>query len=119
MGLLYDDSLFAFVLITLVLGGGAAWLTGRAVARSWQPAWLVVAYCLILGLPVRFLHFALGGGTLLSLTMFITNAAIVIAIGLIAYRMAQASTMVNQYPWLYERKGPFGWSDKGRGKPAE
>ena len=34
MGLIYDNSLTAFLIVTLLLGGGAAWLTGRAGAGS-------------------------------------------------------------------------------------
>ena len=56
-----------FVLLTLILGGGAAALTGRAIAATWRPWWHVVPLTLLLGAAVRFLHFALFGGTLLSL----------------------------------------------------
>lgn len=112
MGILYDNSLFAFVVVTLVLGGGAAWLTGRALARSWQPLWLCIFYSVLLALPVRFLHFSLGEGTLLSVPLLATDTVILVAIGMIAYRVTQVSTMVNQYPWLYQRKGPFNWSEK-------
>ncbi len=112
MGVLYDNSAFAFLVVTVVLGGGAAWLTGRALARSWQPVWKVVAYSLLLALPVRFLHFALGEGTLLSVHYLIVDALILLAMGYLAYRVAQTTTMVNQYPWLYERTSPISWIEK-------
>ena len=112
MGILYDNTLFAFIVVTLVLGGGAAWLTGRAVARSWQPLWLCIFYCALLALPVRFLHFSLGDGTLLSAPLLASDMVILVAIGVIAYRVTQVTTMVSQYPWLYERRGPFNWSEK-------
>ena len=112
MSILYDNSAFAFLVVTIVLGGGAAWLTGRALARSWQPVWKVVAYCLLLALPVRFLHFALGGGTLLSAQYLIVDAAVLLALGYLSYRIAQTTTMVNQYPWLYERTSPISWTEK-------
>ena len=112
MGVLYDNSAFAFVIVTVILGGGAAWLTGRALARSWQPVWKVVTYCLLLALPVRFLHFALGEGTLLSLHYLVVDAVILLALGYLSYRVAQTTTMVNQYPWLYERTSPISWTEK-------
>ena len=65
--LLYEENSFGvFLLVTLVLGGGTAWLSGRAIAQTWRPWWSVVAYMLVLGAIVRFFHFALFGGTLLS-----------------------------------------------------
>ncbi|WP_409017938.1 DUF6867 family protein [Azospirillum sp. BE72] len=29
-----------------------------------------------------------------------------------AHRIAIARRMVNQYPWLYETAGPFGWRER-------
>ena len=48
------------------MGGGAAWLAGRAIAATWRPWWHVAVYMLVLGVAVRFIHFALFDGTLLS-----------------------------------------------------
>jgi NO-binding membrane sensor protein with MHYT domain len=58
-GILYEeDYVGLFLLVTVVMGGGAAWLSGRAIAATWRP-WLHVAgYMLILGGAVRFIHFA-------------------------------------------------------------
>jgi hypothetical protein len=64
--LLYEEgSLGIFFLVTIILGGGAAALAGRAIALTWRPWWQIVLYMLILGGAVRFIHFALFGGTLL------------------------------------------------------
>ena len=64
-GLIYEeDSLGVFLLVTVILGGGAAALAGRAVALTWRPWWQVVVYMLMLAAAVRFFHFALFGGTL-------------------------------------------------------
>ena len=52
--------------VTGLIGGGAGWLAGRAIAQTWRPFWHVVAYMAMLGAAVRFVHFALFGGTLLS-----------------------------------------------------
>ena len=32
-----ERSLWVFFLATVLLGGGAAWLTGRAIALLWRP----------------------------------------------------------------------------------
>src|SRR5437764_2789032 len=45
-----------FLLVTVVLGGSAAFIAGRAVAQTWRPWWQGVAYMLILGAAVRFIH---------------------------------------------------------------
>ena len=59
-GILYEeDYLSLFLLVTVVMGGGAAWLAGRAIAATWRPWWHVAFYMLILGGAVRFIHFAL------------------------------------------------------------
>ena len=52
--------------MTVCLGGGAAWLAGRAIAQTWRPMWHVVAYMALLGAAVRFIHFALFGAELLT-----------------------------------------------------
>jgi hypothetical protein len=60
---LYEEGSFGvFLLVTVILGGGAAALSGRAIALTWRPWWQVVAYSFILGAAVRFLHFSLFGG---------------------------------------------------------
>jgi hypothetical protein len=112
-GLLYEEDAFGvFVLVTLILGGGAAWLTGRAAAQTWRPVWQVAVYCLMLGAAVRFIHFSLFGGTLLSLQFYAIDAAFCIAFGLAGFRVARAAQMVRQYGWLNESAGAFRWRRK-------
>ena len=65
-GLYESESWLQIALVTGAIGGGAAWLTGRATAATWRPFWHVVAYTLLLGCAVRFVHFALFDGTLIS-----------------------------------------------------
>ena len=40
-----------FIGVTLVLGGLAAFASGRAVARAWRPLWLLPLYGLLLASP--------------------------------------------------------------------
>ncbi len=106
-----------FVVVTLVLGGGAAFLTGQAMANRWRPTWMVVGYSLLLGCADRFAVYALADGELWLITGYIIDTVILTAIALVAYRMNKARNMVEQYPWIYERNGLFGWretTDSGR-----
>lgn len=101
-----------FIGVTLVLGGGAAILTGQAIASTWRPAWQVVFAGFGLGLADRFLVFSLFGGQLFSLVGVLFDTAVITAFGLIAYRLAWVRNMVTQYPWLYERAGPWRVRDR-------
>ncbi len=75
--LLYEEGSFGvFVLVSIVLGGGAALLAGRAIAETWRPWWQVIAYSFILGATVRFFHFSLFDGTLLSGHYYLVDTAI-------------------------------------------
>ena len=56
------ESIGAIVLVTGFLGGGAAWLSGRAIAGAWHPPWHVALVALVLGAAARFIHFALFHG---------------------------------------------------------
>ena len=109
-GLLYqEDSLGIFLLVTVALGGGAAALAGRAVALTWRPWWQVVVYMLMLGAAVRFIHYALFDGTLLSLHYYLVDTVICLMFGAIGFQTARASQMISQYRWLYRPDGPLRW----------
>jgi len=110
---LYEEGSFSvFLLVTIILGGGAAALAGRAIAATWRPWWQVVAYGFILGGAVRFIHFSLYGGTLLSLHYYLIDSAFCVAFGFLGFRAARASQMITQYRWLNERDGPMRWRRK-------
>jgi hypothetical protein len=102
----------AFVLLTLLVGGGAAWRTGQAVAQVWKPFWPVAAYTAVIGAAVRFLQYALFGAPLLSLPSYLIDTAILMLIALLAHRMRRTRHMTEQYPWLFERLSPFLWRDR-------
>jgi hypothetical protein len=115
-GILYEEhSIFLFILVTIVMGGWAAWMTGRAIAITWRPIWQVAAYVLVLGWVVRFIHFALFGGTLLTLHYYIVDTVILMAFAFAGWRYTRAGQMTTQYRWLYERAGPFGWTKRQAG----
>ena len=111
--LLYEEHSFGvFLLVTIVLGGGAALLAGRAVAMTWRPAWQIVSYGFILAAAVRFIHFSLFGGTFLSLHYYLVDSAFCMALGFAGFRMTRIAQMVQHYRWLYEPYGPARWRRK-------
>ena len=112
---LYEEHSFGvFLLVTIILGGGAATLAGRAIATTWRPWWQVAAYGLILAGAVRFIHFSLYGGTFLSLHYYLVDAAFSVVFTSLGFRTARASQMVRQYPWLNEPDGLMRWRRKLR-----
>ena len=100
-----------FIGLTVVLFGGAAFLTGQALAGAWRPVREAMLYSLLLGAGDRFLVFALFKGELLSPYGYVLDTAVIMAICLAAWRFTRAAKMVSQYPWLYRRAGPFGWRE--------
>ena len=122
---LFNDSsaLRDFLLITITMGGGAAALTGRAIAAVWRPWWHVLPFMLLLAAVVRFLHFALFGDPLLSLTGYVVDTAVCLACGLIGFRLMRVSQMVTCYGWINERADVYTWRRRkaaaGGVKPSE
>jgi hypothetical protein len=111
--LLYEENSFGvFLLVTIVFGGGAALLAGRSIAATWRPWWQVVSYTLILGGAVRFIHFALFGGTMLSLHYYAVDSAFCLLAGIIGYRTERVKQMVTRYRWLNAPDGPLRWRRK-------
>lgn len=111
--LIWEESLGAFLLVTMALGGGTAWMTGRAVALGWDERWKLVVYVALLGVVVRFIHFALFGGTLLSLHYYIIDIIVLLSVAAAAYVVTRADQMGAQYGFAYKRTSPFGWRAKG------
>jgi hypothetical protein len=107
--LLWEVTLYEFLLVTVVLGGGAAWMTGRAIARSWQSGWRLAFYMVLLACAVRFIHFALFHGTLISPWYYAVDLAILLALAFTARRQNRSLLMGRQYQFAFERIAPFGW----------
>ncbi len=101
MDLLYEeDSIGVFLLVTVLLGGGAAWLAGRAIAHTWRPWWSLIPYMLILGVAIRFFHFALFDGTLASPHYYAVDTAIALVLGGLGFRLTRKAQMRRQYGFL-------------------
>lgn len=108
-----EDNGGVFLLVTVFLGGGAAFLAGRAVAATWRPAWQILAYALVLAAAVRFMHFALFGGTLLAPYYYGVDAAVCLGLALLGFRLRRVRQMIRQYPWINARAGMLGWKRRG------
>lgn len=108
-----------FMLVTLFLGGGAAWLTGRAVAKGWSPFWQVFVYSVLLAAAVRFCHFALFNGTLGAYDHYLFELILLFSIASLGFRAVRKQQMTQRYDWLFEPSGPLSWHARsGAGKDA-
>jgi len=124
--------MISLLALTIVMFGGGGFLMGQALADTWRPWWQILPYSALLALGNNFLGFALFQGTFFVDSLFSKNAkplsealleylvdfAVIIAFALLAFRLTLARKMPAQYPWLYERAGPFGWRVKESAKSS-
>jgi hypothetical protein len=119
MGTIWEISFGVFLLVTVILGGGAAYMTGRAVALTWRTLLHLAVYVVALNCSVRFIHYALFGGTLLSLQYFLVDLVFLSVIAGIGFQTTKTGQMVSQYSWLYERQSPLSWRERPEiGRPS-
>ena len=109
---LIGASLADFLLVTLCLGGAAAWRTGKAVAHGWAPYLHLVFYCLLLAGAVRFCHFALFEDELFSIEPFAVEFVLLTAIATLGFRAHRKRQMTVQYGWMYEPAGRLAWRSR-------
>jgi len=105
--------------ITLLLGGPAAFATGKALASGWRSRTQLVGYVLLLSGFTGFLCWALFevpvisasrilqalgqgdvAGLLAALAGYAVTALILITISLVSFSHARARQMARQYPFL-------------------
>jgi hypothetical protein len=126
--LFIEKSPLAFLLITVVFGGGVAFLSGRALARGWRPLWMALAYMLLMGTVIRFLHWGLfldatfpswraAQGDLFSIYYYIVDTAVLMAFAALGYRLERTRQMTRQYNWLFRRSSPLTWTAQNGGAP--
>jgi len=101
-----------FIGLTVIIIGGTAIMTGRALADGWRSPWQVVFACFGLALVDRFLVYALFGGELLSASGFVIHFAVITVMALVAHRLTVVHKMVAQYPWRYERESLWTYREK-------
>jgi hypothetical protein len=112
MEALLGTSIGVFVGLTVMIAGGAAIMTGRALADGWKPVWEVVFASFGLTLADRFLVYALFEGELLSLSGFLIDFVVITALALLAWRVTLVRRLVSQYPWRYERVSLFTYRER-------
>ncbi len=112
MSWLSDDGPVVFLVLTIIIGGGAAFLSGRGLARGWKPYTRLFFYIALLSAAVRFFHYALFNGSLLSLYYYLVTYVVLIAAASLGFRAMRTTQMVTQYGWLYERTGPLTWRER-------
>ncbi|MEI9401940.1 DUF6867 family protein [Mesorhizobium argentiipisi] len=113
MGILYEEaSIWQFLFVTCLLGGWAAWMTGKAAAQTWSSHLQLFFYMLGLGVGVRFIHHALFDETMFSLDYYIVDTIVLMILGFLGYQYTRTNQMVTQYNWLYERASLLSWKLK-------
>jgi len=113
MDALLGTSLPAFIGLTVCVMGFASFMTGQGLANTWRPMWQTVLYSVLLGFADRFLTWSLFEGELFHLSGYIIHTLVLLVICSVAYRLTLTHKMVTQYPWIYQRSGPFTWRRKG------
>lgn len=89
--------LWIFLFVTVVMGGATAYVSGKAVAETWRPYWQGLFYALVLGLAVRFIHFALFNEVLLSMRNYIIDCAVLLSANAVGYLVTRRRQMIQQY----------------------
>jgi hypothetical protein len=89
-GLYEEETFFEVLFVTGILGGLAAWATGRAIAETWRPYYQLVIYMVLLGGAVRFAHFVLFEGVLFSIPSYFADMLYLLAVGSVAFRFTRA-----------------------------
>ncbi|MEJ2118311.1 MAG: hypothetical protein P8Y67_12565 [Alphaproteobacteria bacterium] len=118
--MIVEKSYIAFLIITVLLGGGAAFFAGQALARGWKPMFKLMIYMMLLGFAVRFLHWGLFldatyqswrdmQGTLLSVHYYIVDTLVLMIFAAFSYRLERTRQMTTQYRWIYERTSLLTW----------
>jgi hypothetical protein len=130
---LWIDSSYApwsFLLVTVMLGGGAAFSAGRALAQTWRPLWQAFAYAAALAAASSFMHYVLfaeaviPGGRIASLLAAVPEEplaaiaalagamrhygvvfATLSAFAFVGYRVTRARAMLRQYRFDAEPAG--------------
>ncbi len=99
---IYDagpSGFWVFLLCTLILGGGTAFVTGKAIAETWRPIWQLVFYAALLAFSARFLQFSLFEARLTSLPSYLVDVVVLLAFAGAGYSLTRGKMMRTQYGW--------------------
>jgi hypothetical protein len=86
-----------FLLVTVIMGGSTAYVSGKAIAETWRPLWHALGYALVIGLAVRFIHYALFEEILVSLRNYVIDCAVLLATTVAGYVLTRRRQMSAQY----------------------
>src|SRR5215510_15486134 len=95
-----ENGPWTLILVTILMGGLAAYASGKAIAQTWRPFWHVPLYMLVLAAAVRFCHFALFEEPFLSLRSYAADFAVACVLAALGYGRVRAHQMRTQYGWL-------------------
>ena len=95
----FGGNLWVFVVLSGILGGTEAFVTGKAIAETWKPYWQLVWYMVLLASAVRFFHYALFQERLLSAPDFLATFTLLAVLAASGHRRARSRQMREQYGW--------------------
>ncbi len=98
--------------LVMILGFWTAWRAGKAAAEGWNGYTSVIVYTLLLGVVMRFLHYALFQGPFLDLGFYLIDVVLLMVFSMAGFRIRRTRQMVQNYYWLYEPNSIFSWKNK-------
>jgi hypothetical protein len=98
--------------MVMLLGFWTAWRAGKAVADGWGGYEQVIAYTLLLGVVMRFMHYALFQGPFISPFYYVIDVVLLAVFSFSGFRIRRTRQMVQNYYWLYESTSAFSWKKK-------
>ncbi|MDO1582149.1 DUF6867 family protein [Rhizobium oryzicola] len=98
--------------IVMLIGFWTAWRTGKAVAEGWGELPLVFGYTLLLGVVMRFLHYALFEGPFINGFYYVVDIVLLLIFAVAGFRHRRTRQMVENYYWLYDKSSAFSWKNK-------
>jgi hypothetical protein len=84
-------------------------MTGRAVALSWEPLLRALLWMIPLACAVRFIHYAIFKGTLLSPWYYLVDVVVLLIAGEIGHRLTRVRQMTERYAWRVAPDGAWSW----------
>jgi hypothetical protein len=130
------QALWTTILLTVLLGGAAAYAAGAAVARTWRPASRLIFYALLLAAAFGFLDYALfenpvipGGRIVEDLALLASapgaaladlpralaglgvNFIFMLAVALFAFRLTRVRQITTQYGFAFVRRGLLSFAE--------
>jgi len=121
----FEAEVVIWLALVLCLGGAGAFATGRALARTWQPALRLIPYGLLLAAASGFLCWALFGVPVIPASRLIARAlagdwgevvlglsglgmsfVLLLAMGAAGFTRARERQMRLQYPFLGSGSAP-------------